>query len=102
MPKKAQKKSATKKPSLSPYQVGKNIFIQTATYFQVGLISELNEHGIVLTKAAWIPEVGRFNEALATGNFLQVELWGETNVIVPFGAIIAACEWNHELPKVSK
>jgi len=92
-------KKLPKNPNpVSPLFVGNSVLIRTVTYFQVGRITHLDALEVVLDDASWIADTGRFNEALRTGVFSEVEpLLGP--VSVSRGAIVDVVTWSHPLPK---
>ena len=81
----------------SAFEVGKSYFIRTATYHVIGQLDEIYTKELVLSSASWIADSGRFNAALVSGNFNEIEPF-VNNVIVSRGGIIDATEWTHELP----
>ena len=52
---------------------GKNVFIRTVTYHYTGRVIEVTAASITLVDAAWIADDGRFNEAMQSGEFSEVE-----------------------------
>ena len=53
---------------------GENIFIRTVTHHYTGRVIEVTNHTLTMDNAAWIPDDGRFNEALKdSDNFNEVE-----------------------------
>lgn len=86
-------------PEMTPnaFTVGKNYFIRTATYFCTGKLVAIYPQELVLETAAWIADTGRFNEALRTGNFHEVEPFVEPIIVNRMG-IIDATHWTHPLP----
>jgi len=81
----------------SAFECGKQYFIRTATYHVVGRLDEIYQKELVLSSASWIADSGRFNAALRTGEFSEIEPF-VNDVIVNRGGIIDATEWTHELP----
>ena len=55
------------------WRVGEAYLIRTVTMIDTGILVSIDEHEIVLKDAAWIADTGRFNEALKTLNFSEVE-----------------------------
>lgn len=99
------KGSASKKKdeSRNPIRVGKNAFIQCVTHYYTGHIIEVTETEIVIDQAAWIPDTGRFNEALARGQFGEVEPYpDDVPVAISRGGIVAVSEWKFPLPRAVK
>ena len=85
----------------SAFELGKKYFIRTATYHVVGQLNEIYQMELVLTSASWIADSGRFNAALVSGIFEEIEPF-VNDVIVSRGGIIDATEWTHELPSKVK
>ena len=87
----------------SHFEVGRLYFLRTVTMYYVGECVSLNDREVVLTKASWIPDTGRFSECLANGTFERVEPYPvESEVIVNRDVIVDAVEWAHELPTVAQ
>jgi len=87
--------------SKTAFVIGKKYFIRTATYHVVGLLTGVYKNELVLSNASWIADSGRFNAALISGNFEEIEPF-VNDVIVSRGGIIDATEWTHELPSKVK
>jgi len=85
----------------SAFEIGKKYFIRTATYHVVGQLDEIYTKELVLSSASWIADSGRFNAALVSGIFEEIEPF-VNDVIVSRGGIIDATEWWHELPSKVK
>ena len=81
----------------SAFVIGKKYFIRTATYHVLGKLEYIYPKEFVLSSASWIADSGRFNAALVSGEFQEIEPF-VNNVIVSRGGIIDATEWTHELP----
>lgn len=95
MNKKSPAKKKLHKPSNAccscPWQVGANYFIRTVTHHHTGRLVQVTAQELVLMDAAWIADDGRFTEALANGNWNEVELFpAGKEVIVGRGSIIDA------------
>ena len=86
-----------------PYRINENYFIRTVTFHYTSKLIAVFEHEIVLASAAWIPDDGRFADALKTGNFNEVEPYPmDENVILGRGAIVDATIFNCPLPDKQK
>ena len=72
------------------WQVGKAYLIRTVTMIDTGILVTINDHEIVLKDAAWIADTGRFNDALKTLNFNEVEPFPDGMVAVGRGALVDA------------
>ena len=83
-----------------PYKLNTNYFIRTVTHFLTGHLIAVTEHELVLTRAAWIADTGRFMNAIREGTLSEVEPFPEEHeVIVGRGAIVDAVIWSHPLPR---
>jgi len=83
---------AASKKVESFWQVGKAYLIRTVTMIDTGILVSIDEHEIVLKDAAWIADTGRFNEALKTLNFSEVEPFPDGLVAVGRSALIDAVQ----------
>jgi len=81
--------------------VGEKYLIRTVTMIDVGILTYIDDHDLVLDKASWIADTDRFATALKTGALKEVEPFpGEA--IVGRGAIVDAAIWLHDLPRTQK
>jgi len=85
----------------TPFEVGKAYLIRTVTMALTGRVVGIVGTFLVINEAAWIADIGRFNEALKTGKVNEVEP-ADGNVFVGLPAIIDVYEWNHALPRLAK
>ncbi len=84
-----------------PWMIGEKYLIRTVTMTQVGRLTHVYSGELVLDEASWVADTGRFHDALAKGTLSEVEpIIGPA--IIGRGAIVDACLWKHELPKVQK
>jgi len=60
----------------------------------IGKIKSINQKEILLEKASWIADSGRFHDALKTGELNEVEPF-INDVILNRDCIVDASEWNH-------
>jgi hypothetical protein len=75
----------------TPWKIGKNYFIRTVTHHYTGRLEQVFPGELVISQAAWIADDGRFSQALATGEFNEVEMYPPNSlVILGRGAIIDA------------
>lgn len=80
---------------------GKNVFIRTVTHHYTGRLAAVGEGFLLLEDAAWIPDDGRFTQALAEGTLNEVEPYpGEC--LINLGAVLDLSEWLHDLPRSQK
>ena len=85
------------------FKARKNYFVRTITNFYTGATVRVGKDHVVLGKAAWIADTGRFADAMKTGTFDEVEPYPDgMAVTIPFSAIVDLCEWPHALPREQK
>lgn len=70
--------------------VGRAYLIRTVTMIDTGVLVSIDEHDIVLKDAAWIANTGRFNAALISAQFEEVEPFPDGLVAIGRGALIDA------------
>jgi len=85
----------------SPYEIGKNYFIRTATMNQIGRLVAVTPNELVLEDAAWIADTGRFTQALMTCAFSEVEMFPKGITIIGRAMVIDACQIE-KLPTAQK
>jgi hypothetical protein len=86
-----------------PYLIGENYFIRTVTYHYTGKLLKIYDRELVLTDAAWIANDGRFMQAVATGDFSEVEPYPDGRpVIIPRDSVIDAVPISFPLPRAQK
>lgn len=90
------------KPNPYDKYKGKAIFMRTVTMYYLGRLKDVYENELVLTECSWIPDTGRFHDALKLGQFSEVEPYVSDEVIIGRGAILDVCEWDKELLKEQK
>jgi len=83
-----------------PFVRGEQYFIRTATYHSVGRIKNIKGKFLLMEKASWIAESGRFMNALQEGKLNEVEPVGD--MILNTDSIIDAFPWPHKLPTEQK
>ena len=66
-----------------PMQVGSKVFIRGVTMAYTGKVKAWTDAEVELEDAAWIADTGRFAQAMAKGDFSEVEPYpnGETVVV---------------------
>jgi len=85
-----------------PYRIGGLYFIRTVTHHHTGQLVEVTGQELVLERAAWIADDGRFTQALEKGEFSEVEMFPVgSRVIIGRGSVIDAVEIQH-LPTSQK
>ena len=82
------------------FSVGKSVFIRTVTYHTVGRVTHVANGFVRLEEASWVPDSGRFHQALSTGTLTEVEPVGI--VFVAIGAVVDVFPWQHALPTEQK
>ena len=89
-----------------PYEIGKCYLIRTVSYHWVGRCVAVYQQELVLGKASWVSDTGRFHECLRDGmeklSSAEIEPVFEGEVILGRGAFIDVCEWHHALPEKEK
>ncbi|MCF6304389.1 MAG: hypothetical protein L3J33_03345 [Rhodobacteraceae bacterium] len=73
-----------------PWQIGKTYLIRTVTMIDVGILTAVFPNELVIEKAGWIADTGRFSEALKTGDFSEVEPFPDGPIIIGRGSLIDA------------
>jgi hypothetical protein len=84
-----------------PMKVGDQIFMRTVTLYYTGRIKAVCGNFLTLSEAAWIPDTGRFHDALKGGKFNEVEPFID-DVHIPLTSIIDVTRWGHKLPQEQK
>ena len=89
------------------WEMKKNYLIRTVTHIQVGKLVCVTDKELVLEKASWIADTGRFMNALRDGIEKQadseIEPFPEkSRVIIGRDSIIDAVRYDHELPTEQK
>jgi hypothetical protein len=82
--------------------IGKNVFVCTVSFFYTGEVVCENDRWLVLDKAAWIADTGRFTPAIATGDFSEIEVFGDKPVHIAMGAIVSLTVVDWPLPTAQK
>ena len=77
-----------------PYEIGAVYLLRLATVYDTGRVVRVTKNEIELTEAAWIPDTGRFADAVKQAEFSEVEPFPDGSVIVGRGAVIDACKIN--------
>lgn len=71
-----------------PYPMGKQVYVETVTKYYVGDLVAVTPTELVLERAAWVADTGRFNEFMKTGVANELEPCNGP-VIVSRGAVVA-------------
>lgn len=80
----------------APFDIGQGYLIRTVTNYWTGRVEAIQGGFLKLSTAAWIADTGRFNEAVRSGNFSEVEPVGDA--LVSLGSIVDAAPIWFELP----
>ena len=97
-PERGQKGTGIKKER-NPWKVGEKYFIRTVTHHYSGLLVAVYPKELVLEKAAWIADDGRFMDCIRYGKLNEVEPFNKDDeVIIGRGAVLDATVWRHDLP----
>ena len=87
----------------NPLRRENKVFIRTVTHHYTGRLLAVFPLELVLTDAAWIAEDGRFMDAIATGEFSEVEPYPDgAEVVIGRGAIVDATVVSWPLPRAQK
>jgi hypothetical protein len=81
--------------------IGKNVIVRTVTHYYTGFLAASVDGFLVMDNAAWIPETGRWADALRTGTLEEIEPYPGTAYIA-LGAVADLSDWNHDLPRAAK
>ena len=89
------------------WELKKNYLIRTVTHIQVGKLVAVTDKELVLEKASWIADTGRFMNALKDGIEKQADseiepFLEKSRVIISRGSIIDAVIYSHDLPTKQK
>jgi hypothetical protein len=75
----------------SAFVVGEKYLFRTVTHYYTGQLLAIKRDGLVIGTAAWIADTGRFAQAVATGDFKEVEPYpAAAKPIINFNALIDA------------
>ena len=80
--------------------IGQKLYIRTVTYHSVGKVEKMIGTMIELSNASWIPDSGRFMQAIKDGVLKEVEPVGR--MWLNRDTIIDVFPWKHKLPTEQK
>lgn len=83
------------------FEIGSKYLIRTATVYVTGLLKSITATDLLLSEASWIPDTGRFHDALKSCVVKESEPY-VNDVIVSRGGIIDATKWSGALPSSQK
>lgn len=79
-------------------EIGKNYFIRMLNYHYVGELKEFESNCILLTKASWVADDGRYSECLSEGKICESEIM-PNDVILFTNNMVDITRWDNKLPK---
>lgn len=82
------------------FEIGKSYFFRTVTFHLVGQVAEIKGNWVRLEEASWIPDSGRFMQAIKDGALGEIEPVGVAFLNVD--TVTDAFPWNHKLPDRQK
>lgn len=83
--------------------IGKNVFMRSVTHHYTGKLIYIKDGFLTIVDAAWIADDGRFNEAMKTGEFSEVEPYPDGLPIhIPLSSLNDIHEWKFPLPRTVK
>jgi len=82
------------------FEIGKNYLIRTVTMIVTGKLEKVGDKELLLSKAAWIADTGRFYDNLKSEKFDEVEPF-INDVILGRGSIVDMTQINN-LPESQK
>jgi hypothetical protein len=82
----------------TPFRVGDQVFLRCQNYYYTGRVKAVLLDWVVLAEASWIPDAGRFAEALASGEFAEIEPY-PGDCAIRLDTIDDASPWPHALPR---
>jgi hypothetical protein len=86
-----------------PYVIGQNYLVRTVTFYYTGRLVAVYANELVIDRAAWIPDCGRFSQFLQSGEPAECEPYPESaQVIVSRQSITDCLPWVTGLPRTQK
>ena len=75
--------------------------VRTVTMIYVGTLIDTTEKELILTKAAWIPDSGRWHNFVSDGSVNEVEPYpADKIIIINRGSVLDATEITGDFSKV--
>lgn len=84
-----------------PFKIGQAYLIRTVTLYYTAKVSDIVGKFLILDECAWIPDTGRFMQAIEKGTFGEVEPMGNS-IILNTDSVIDATPIDFKLPKEQK
>jgi hypothetical protein len=72
------------------WEIGEIYLIRTVTMIDTGKLVAVSNQELVLEDAAWIPDTGRYSDAIKKAEFNEVEPYPDGKVWIGRGSIIDA------------
>ena len=72
------------------WDIGEIYLIRTVTMIDTGKLIAVSDQELVLEDAAWIPDTGRYTDAIRKAEFNEVEPYPDGKIWIGRGAIIDA------------
>lgn len=83
--------------------IGQCYLITTVTFYWLGEVAKCTPTEVVLKNASWVPDTGRFSTALTEGTTTELEPVPDSAVVhLNQLMILAAVQWQHELPREAR
>ena len=80
--------------------VDKSFFFRTVTYHLIGKVTKIMGNILMLEKASWIPDSGRFMQCIKEGKLGEVEPVGIA--FINLNSLTDFFPWKHRLPTGQK
>jgi len=84
-----------------PVKIGQSYLFRTVTYADIGTVTAVNGSFVTLYPAVWIPNTGRFMDALDSGEVEEAEPM-PLGTIVNANACVDTTPWPHSVPGAQK
>lgn len=87
------------------FEVGKAYFIRSVTHHYLGVVEEIHELCVVLKKAVWVADDGRFNQLMRgkwDSDSVREPYQEHQHVQIFLGGLLDAVEWEGEIPREVK
>jgi hypothetical protein len=87
----------------TPFKIGVKYLIRTVTMIYTGKLEKIYNKELVFSTCAWIPDTGRWSDAVEKGTFSEIEPYPiNSEVIINRDVILDICDLNYDLPKTKK
>ena len=85
-----------------PYKIGGMYQIRSVTHIVTGRVVSVGPQEIVLVDAAWVADTGRYMNAVATGDYAEVEPYPDGALVIVGRAAVVDSVTIPKLPRVQK